>query len=121
MMNPKPATILCVDDEPAALGIRTLLLEAEGYRTVAAESGREALERFQSTAVDLAIIDYWMGGMNGVALAGELKRLAPELPIIILSGYAELPNETLGVAEVWIKKGGYTHDLLKKVKELLHK
>src|SRR6185437_7776441 len=98
-MNLRPATILCVDDEHTALTIRMMLLESEGYRVLTAESGREALELFQSSAVDLAIVDYWMDGMKGVALCRELKRLKPALPVIILSGFAEFPYETLGLAD----------------------
>ena len=50
-------------------------------------------------------LDYWMAGMNGVTTARELKRMKPSVPIIILSAYGTLLDETLGVADVWIRKG----------------
>jgi len=120
-VNAKPATILCVDDDSTALNIRRLLLESVGYRTLSAESGREALTLFQSEPIDLVVLDYWMGGMNGVALAQEIKRLKPAIPIIILSGYAELPGEATGLAHAWIRKGEDSEYFLSKVKELLQR
>ena len=75
---------------------------------------------FQSEPVDAVILDYWMSGMNGVAVARELKRLRPSTPIIILSAYGTLLDESLGVADLWIRKGEEDPQyLLAKIKELL--
>jgi len=101
----KPSTILCVDDEEPGLKIRKILLETAGYRVLTALSGREGIKIFESDAIDAVILDYWMSGMNGVATARELKRINPSVPIIILSAYGTLLDETLGVADVWIRKG----------------
>jgi len=104
-MPSKPSTILCIDDEEPGLKVRRILLETAGHRVLTALSGREGLEIFQSEDVDAVILDYWMAGMNGVATARELKRLKRSVPIIILSAYGTLLDETLGVADVWIRKG----------------
>jgi CheY-like chemotaxis protein len=104
-MPSKPSTILCIDDEEPGLKVRRILLETEGHRVLTALSGREGIEIFQSENVDAVILDYWMAGMNGVATARELKRLKRSIPIIILSAYGTLLDETLGVADVWIRKG----------------
>jgi CheY-like chemotaxis protein len=104
-MPNKPSTILCIDDEEPGLKVRRILLETEGHRVLTALSGREGIEIFQSENVDAVILDYWMAGMNGVATARELKRLKRSVPIIILSAYGTLLDETLGVADVWIRKG----------------
>jgi len=100
-----PATILCVDDEEPGLVVRKILLEQAGYRVLTARSGAEGIRLFKSTPVDAVVLDYWMAGMNGVAVARELKRLSANVPIIILSAYGTLLDETLGLAEVWIRKG----------------
>lgn len=116
------ATILCVDDEEPGLVVRKMLLEQAGYRVLTARSGLEGIRLFQAESVDAVILDYWMSGMNGVATARELKRLKPDLPIIILSAYGTLLDETLGLAEVWIRKGEEDPQyLLAKVRELLGK
>jgi CheY-like chemotaxis protein len=101
----KPSTILCIDDEEPGLKVRRILLETAGHRVLTALSGREGIEIFQTENVDAVILDYWMAGMNGVATARELKRLKRSIPIIILSAYGTLLDETLGVADVWIRKG----------------
>jgi CheY-like chemotaxis protein len=104
-MPSKPSTILCIDDEEPGLKVRRILLETAGHRVLTALSGREGIEIFQTENVDAVILDYWMAGMNGVATARELKQLKRSVPIIILSAYGTLLDETLGVADVWIRKG----------------
>jgi CheY-like chemotaxis protein len=111
-------TILCIDDEVAALEIRKLLLESEGYEVIEARSGKEGIELFKAQKVDLVILDYWMAGMNGTVTAQEIKRINPKVPIIMLSGYGELPGEIVGVADRWILKGRTAQELLDAVKAL---
>ena len=112
------ATILCVDDEPNQLTLRKLMLEQEGYRVLTAESPARAIEIFRSDSIDLVVLDYFMPGMNGLSLARELLR-QKKLPIVVLSGYAELPGESMGTADVWITKGAPPSELLNKLAELL--
>ena len=97
-------TILCVDDEEPGLMLRKLLLESAGYRVLMATSGREAIRLFESEPIDAAILDYFMPDMNGLALAQKLRASTPRIPIIILSAYAPLPDETLGIADLWLRK-----------------
>jgi CheY-like chemotaxis protein len=115
-----PATILCIEDEPPQLLLRKLLLESQGYRVITAESGQEALKLFRVHAVDLVILDYWMSGMNGVAVAREMKRLRPDTSIIIFSAYQPLPGEIIGIADTWLRKAETEPtDLLYEVEKLL--
>ena len=111
-------TILCVDDEENQLTLRRLMLEKAGYRVLIAESPAKAIELFRSDAVDLVIVDYYMPGMNGLSLARELLR-EKKLPIVVLSAYAELPGESIGMADMWITKGTAAEELLTKLAELL--
>ena len=118
-MKSDPAKILCIDDEEPGLELRKLLLESAGYHVITARSGAEGIQLFRSQPVDVIILDYWMSGMNGVSVARELKRLNAAIPVIILSAYASLPDEALGVADVWILKGDATESLLASIKDLL--
>lgn len=111
------ATILSIDDEPEASEIRKLLLESEGYDVLLAQTGEDGLRLFQSQRIDLVVVDYWMRGMNGLAVAREIKRLNPAVPIIVLSGLAELPGEAVGIADRWIMKGRSTQALLDAIAE----
>jgi CheY-like chemotaxis protein len=106
------ATILCIDDEPAALQVRKLLLESNGHQVIGAVTGEEGIRLFRSQKMDAVIVDYWMSGMNGLAVAREIKKLSPATPIIMLSGLSELPGEAVGIADRWILKGRSAEALL---------
>lgn len=97
--------ILCVDDEPTVLAIMKRLLESADFDVLTAACGREAINVFQSQHVDVVLMDYWMTGMNGIDTASRIKKMDPDVPIVFLSGYSELPAESLGIAEDWIRKG----------------
>jgi CheY-like chemotaxis protein len=117
-MEKTSATILCIDDEENQLVLRKLMLEQAGYRVLTAESPAEAIRLFGSDTVDLVIVDYYMPGMNGLALAREILRKR-KLPVVVLSAYAELPGESIGTADTWIMKGTASEELLRKIAELL--
>lgn len=97
--------ILCVDDEESVLLMQKLMLESAGFRVLTASSGLQAVEIFKSEKVNAVVMDYWMPGMNGVTTAQVMKRLKPQVPILFVSAFTELPGETLGLAQGWIKKG----------------
>lgn len=99
------ASVLCVDDEKSALLSRKLLLESAGHRVIEARSGKEGIRLFQTEKLDLVILDYWMSDMKGTAVAAEMKRLNPLVPIVMLSGLPELPGETMGMVDQWLMKG----------------
>jgi CheY-like chemotaxis protein len=99
-----PHTIMCVDDEEPILFTLKLLLESVGFRVVTATSAAQALTLFNSEQIDAAVLDYYLPGMTGTNLAKRLKEARPNLPIVILSAYSELGQESLGLAEAWIRK-----------------
>ena len=104
MHSPTRMTVLCVEDEDQQLKLRKLLFESEGFNVLTAQTGRQALELFQAHTVDAVVLDYWMAGMNGMAVATELKRLRPTIPIVVLSGWTSLPGETIGLVDAWFQK-----------------
>jgi CheY-like chemotaxis protein len=119
-MQKEPATVLCIDDEQTALQLRQHLLESAGYKVLAAKSGRQGVTAFKSEAVSAVILDYWMADMNGMQVAREIRKLNPAVPIIILSAYGELLDESLGIADIWIRKGEEDPQfLLARLDELL--
>ena len=83
--------LLLVDDEKILVDLWREELELLGYRVTGARSGAEALSAFQSEphAFDLVIADMTMPGMSGDMLIREIRRIRPELPIIICTGYSE--------------------------------
>jgi signal transduction histidine kinase/CheY-like chemotaxis protein len=89
------ATLLFVDDDPLINLSTVLLLEDLGHTVIKAMSGAEALSVLQQgKSVDLLITDYAMPGMTGLELAAAARRLQPHLPILLATGYADLPVPT---------------------------
>jgi signal transduction histidine kinase len=86
--------VLVVDDDPIVLSGTVAMLEDLGHSVCEATSAAEALEILRAeSSVDLVITDHAMPNMTGTELAGEIRRDWPEMPIIIATGYAELPAE----------------------------
>jgi PAS domain S-box-containing protein len=85
--------VLAVDDDALVLMNTAALLEDLGHSVIEASSGKEALEVLRrGTSVDLIITDHAMPKMTGVQLAAEVNAGWPGLPIILATGYAELPS-----------------------------
>jgi PAS domain S-box-containing protein len=83
------ASALYIDDDDIMLVMVSQLLESAGYRVQAHHDGRAALAAFASApeAVDVVVSDYNMPGMSGLDVAREVRRLRPDLPVVISSGY----------------------------------
>ena len=86
------ARVLVVDDEQAQRSMLARVLRNAGYEVEAAGSGDAALEIVQSTPVDIVVTDIRMPGMNGRELLASLKELDAELPVIIMTAYADLQD-----------------------------
>jgi PAS domain S-box-containing protein len=88
--------ILAVDDDGLVLMNTAALLEDMGHVAIEASSAAEALAVFRAgTAIDLLITDQAMPGMTGTQLIEQVRELTHDLPIILASGYGELPEATL--------------------------
>lgn len=85
--------ILVVDDDPLIGSATTAMLEDLGHGVIETTSGTRALEILRTgPMVDLVITDQAMPGMTGTQLSRQIRRSWPELPIILATGYADLPN-----------------------------
>jgi two-component system nitrogen regulation response regulator NtrX len=84
--------ILVVDDEKNIRGSLEGILKDEGYRVRGAASGEELLKQVQQTVPDLVILDVWLPGIDGLQALTELKRIHPELPVIMISGHGTVEN-----------------------------
>ena len=83
--------ILAVDDDFLVLSNTAAMLDDLGHRTTMAHSARDALKALRQEKFDLLITDQGMPGMTGAELIDLVLSEQPELPIIIATGYAELP------------------------------
>lgn len=89
-----PAVILVVDDDPLISASTTDMLEDLGHTVIETHSGKQALEVLSTgVSVDLLLTDYAMPEMMGLELAKEALSLRPGLPVLLATGYAELPQD----------------------------
>jgi DNA-binding NtrC family response regulator len=92
--------VLVVDDEIAVRRFAARVLEREGYGVVEAKDGVEALELISQDGVSVEVVvsDIVMPRLNGVELMQALATSRPDLPVILMSGYATAALAELGIA-----------------------
>jgi two-component system nitrogen regulation response regulator NtrX len=79
--------ILIVDDERSIRDALRGVLEDEGYRVSAVGSGAEAVRHFAEEPPDLALLDVWMDGLDGLETLAEIRRLRPDATVVMISGH----------------------------------
>ncbi len=79
--------VLVIDDEPAILFTLKRILEHAGYGVYTAQSGEEGLSVFRQAQWDLVTLDRSMPMMNGEEVATEIRRIAPHVPLILITGF----------------------------------
>jgi CheY-like chemotaxis protein len=95
---PIPYTILLVDDDALVCASTSSTLTDLGHQVRAASSGKRALEILRSgIPVDLVLTDQAMPGMTGLQLAEQIRASWPDLPILLTTGYTELPDHGLNL------------------------
>ena len=113
----KKGTVLIVDDEEMVLTSLSAFLNLETqYEIVTFTSPEEALKHVTENEIDLVISDYLMPEMNGISFLARVRELRPEVPRIILTGYADKENAVKAINEVglyqYIEKPWNNDDLL---------
>jgi CheY-like chemotaxis protein len=117
-MVPSSITILCVDDEETPRTLRRLILQKQGYQVLTAASGVEALEVLDRANIDLVLSDQMMPGMTGTELTKSVKAVRPTMPVILISGVNEVPEDA-SYADRFISKVGGPELLFKTVVDVL--
>jgi CheY-like chemotaxis protein len=112
-------TVLCIDDDLRTLALREVVLHSEGFIVLSASKGLEGITLAQQHNIDVVVLDYAMPDMNGEELARMLKHEHPKLPIILSSGYGEVPESVFTVVDAFVAKGDAPEFLVKTIKSLL--
>lgn len=112
-------TILCIDDEALGLQIRRAVLERAGYQVLTAVDGATGLSLFRGHTIDGVVLDYYMPEMDGGAVAQAMRQERPEVPIMLLSAYINLPAEVVSLVDVTLLKGEGPVELLEKLRLML--
>ena len=117
-------SILLVDDNRLGLSARKSVLEELGHRIATASNGADAMEQFGARPFDLVVTDYKMPRMDGLELIVGLRKIAPDLPVILISGFVDslgLSEATTGADVVIQKSANEVSHLVRAVARLLRK
>ena len=106
-MSQKAYDILLVDDEQSMREFLEIVLVNEGYSVCCAESGEEALEILSDQGARVFLQDLRMGGLDGMELLQQARKIAPETPVLVMTAYS-----TSDVAMEAMRQGGF--DFLRK-------
>ncbi len=86
LFHKKRKRVLIVDDEPLILKMTSEFLEDAGFGTVTASSTGEAMVEIEKGGVDVMLLDVRLPGEDGLAFLPKLKKLHPEIPVVMLTG-----------------------------------
>lgn len=90
MASPNPATVLLVDDDPLVRDSLSRLLADQGLNVVPCAGAVEAIEQLCRVAADAILSDIKMPGMNGLELLSHVRAQNPDLPVLLMTGFADL-------------------------------
>ena len=113
-----PTRLLLVDDEVGYLEVLSKRLTRRGYKVTTASSGTEAIRALRQWEFDLAVVDLKMEDMDGIEVLKIFKKMAPELPVIMLTGHGSEQAARDGVAHGaydYLTKPCELEALLKKI------
>ena len=117
-------SILIVDDDESTLKTLSLIFDEKGYETETAVTGREAIEQARKRFFNLAFLDIKLSDMEGVELLAPLKKMHPDMVVIIITGYASLETAVRALNEgaaAYITKPLNMDEVLVTVREGLEK
>ena len=113
-------TVLCIDDRQQVLDLRRATLESQGYRVKTASSGYTALKMLEEASVAAILLEYKLEGMDAEAVACHIKQRFPNLPIILLSAYSEMPERILWLVDEYVMKSELPERLVAIIERTAH-
>lgn len=110
------STLLCIHRDPAQL----TLLEENGYDLVTASNARDGLRLLRTRPVDAIVLEYHLGLLDGAVVAAEIRKVKPQLPIVMLTDHLELPEGALKSVDALVTKADGAHFLWATVHFILN-
>jgi DNA-binding response OmpR family regulator len=123
-MTPPRKTILVVDDEPhIVMGLRDAL-EFEGFRVIAAGTGKEGIALARAGSPDAIILDLMLPDVNGYAVCEELRRINALVPIVMLTARSQEADKVRGLdagADDYVTKPFGVNELIARVRAIFRR
>ncbi|MEY9748458.1 two-component system response regulator FixJ [Bradyrhizobium japonicum] len=120
---PAKSTVFVVDDDAAVLGSLRFLLETEGFAVRTFRSATALLNAGDMPSADCYVIDYKMPDINGIELAGRLRKFDRDVPVILITGYPDKNISTraaaAGVKDVVLKPLLLDENLVKCIRRAI--
>jgi len=117
----KKLKILIADDERALAGALSLKLNHEGFESVVAFNGREAMDHLEKDKFDLLILDLVMPQLDGFGVLAELKTKGIKMPVLVASNLSQAEDITkakeLGAFDFFIKSDTPVSVIVQKIKD----
>jgi len=88
-MDPQGHRVLLVEDDDDNRELMAEVLEASGWEVLSAATGQEGLKALSEQAVDVVLTDVGMPGMGGLEMARAAKAIAPSVPVVVVTGWAD--------------------------------
>ena len=82
--------VLIVDDESTIIESLEGILSDDGFEVMKAYNGYEALKKIETESPDIVLLDIWMPGMDGIETLKEIKKIAPHLPVVMITGHGSI-------------------------------
>lgn len=92
MAKKRQSHIFLVDDDPVILRSASLFLEKYKYKCTCFADGTSCLQEFSPRDCDLLITDIHMPGIDGIELLNQVKKIAPWIPVVVMTSYADIPK-----------------------------
>jgi CheY-like chemotaxis protein len=113
-------TLLCIDDHRPSLAGWCLYLQGAGYSVETAYGAQEGLQLFATRPIDLVLLDYAMPEADGGEVAATMKRIKPQVRIVMFSGLSEIPQDARAHVDAFLQKGLNPSLVLQTIDQLLH-
>ncbi|MBK1834461.1 response regulator transcription factor [Roseibacillus ishigakijimensis] len=117
-------TILLADDDPLTLEALSACMESEGFRTLQAADGRQALQRWREEKPDLACLDIMMPGLSGYEVCRRIRQSDRELPILFLSAKNQEIDIVAGLdlgADDFVRKPFTRREVMARIRAILRR
>lgn len=112
--------ILIVDDQEEILASLEAALGDEGYETIIARDGQEALHIAQNEALDMVFLDVWIPGIDGMQTLRAMKRMDPDRPVVMMSGHGAIETAVKAIklgATDYLEKPLNLDDIIRLVEQ----